>query len=401
VTTPAPNAPAVSVPYLMIATMVSVVAATIYVPSLPSIATSLGTSSSMAQFSLTAFVLTFGIVQLWHGPASDRLGRYRVLAGSLVVFVVGTAVCALAPNIEMLIAGRVLQGLGAAGVGVLPRAIARDQFGHEASARVFTYLSMAASAAATASPVIGGGLESLTGSWRVSFLLLGLLAVWVLFLSAQRAPHLATGSIERPAGVRGYLADYWSLMRRAPFAFNVVGGGFLRTGFYAFIVSVPFILTNLYQTSAAGVGLIMMTLTLAFLGANFIVVRVAHRFRPDTLVVTGTAISILSPAALALLTLTDAGPVIAVSLPVALYGFGNGFAIPMANALAVGTDPSMAGAGSSLLGFWAYTMGAGGTVAAGLLTHNTALPLAALLAIATSGALTCFVAARVAALRNA
>ncbi|NQV81180.1 MAG: MFS transporter [Alphaproteobacteria bacterium] len=399
-TTIRPERPPITVPYLMVATMVSVVAATIYVPSLPSIAADLGTSPTLAQFSLTAFVLTFGIVQLWHGPASDRLGRYRVLAGSLVVFIVGTAVCAVAPSIEVLIAGRMLQGLGAAGVGVLPRAIARDQFGHDASARVFTYLSMAASAAATASPVIGGGLEELTGSWRVSFVLLGLLAAWVLFLSARRAPFLAAGSIERPAGLRGYIADYWSLMRRAPFAFNVIGGGFLRTGFYAFIVSVPFVLTNMYDTSVAGVGVIMMTLTGAFLGANFIVVRIAHRFRPDTLVVAGTAISMLSPVALGLLTLTDAGPVVAVSLPVALFGFGNGFAIPMANALAVGADPRMAGAGSSLLGFWAYTMGAGGTVAAGLLAHDTALPLAILLAIATTGALACFVVARIAALRS-
>ncbi|MDA0366790.1 MAG: MFS transporter [Proteobacteria bacterium] len=397
---PATATPTVTVPYLMVATMVSVVAATIYVPSLPSIVADLGTSPTLAQFSLTAFVLTFGIVQLWHGPASDRLGRYRVLAGSLVVFIVGTAVCAVAPSIEVLIVGRMLQGLGAAGVGVLPRAIARDQFGHEASARVFTYLSMAASAAATASPVIGGGLEGLTGSWRLSFVLLGLFAAWVLFLSARRAPFLAAGSIERPAGLRGYIADYWSLMRRAPFAFNVIGGGFLRTGFYAFIVSVPFVLTNMYGTSVAGVGVIMMTLTGAFLGAYFIVVRIAHRFRPDTLVVAGTAISMLSPVALALLTLTDAGPVVAVSLPVALFGFGNGFAIPMANALAVGANPRMAGAGSSLLGFWAYTMGAGGTVAAGLLTHDTALPLAILLAIATTGALACFVVARIAALRS-
>jgi DHA1 family bicyclomycin/chloramphenicol resistance-like MFS transporter len=395
-----PSTPSVAVPYLMVVTTVSVVASTIYVPSLPLIAIDLGTSATMAQFSLTAFVLTFGIVQLWHGPASDRLGRYGVLAGSLVVFIIGTAVCAVAPSIEMLITGRVLQGLGAAGVGVLPRAIARDQFGYAASARIFTYLSMAASAAATVSPVIGGGLEGLTGSWRMSFVLLALLAAWVLFLTARRAPLLATGSIERPAGVRGYIADYWSLMRRAPFAFNVIGGGFLRSGFYAFIVSVPFVLTNLYDTSVARVGVIMMTLTLAFLAANFVVVRIAHRFRPQMLVVFGTSISMLSPIALALLTLTNAGPVVAISLPVTLFGLGNGFAVPMANALAVGADPRMAGAGSSLLGFWAYTMGAGGTVAAGLLTHTTVLPLSILLAIATTGALICFTAAHITTTRD-
>ena len=384
----------------MVVTMVSVVAATIYVPSLPSIAISLGTSATMVQYSLTAFVLTFGVVQLWHGPASDRLGRYRVLAGSLVVFIIGTAVCAVAPSIEVLIIGRVLQGLGAAGVGVLPRAIARDQFGHAASTRIFTYLSMAASAAATASPVIGGSLQSLTGSWRISFVLLGFLAVWVLFLSVRRAPVLATGSIERPAGIRGYLADYWSLMCRAPFAFNVIGGGFVRSGFYAFIVSVPFVLTNLYDTSVAGVGLIMMTLTLAFLVANFVVVRVVHFIRPQALVVFGTSISMLSSITLALLTMSNAGPVVAVCIPVALFGFGYGFVVPVANALAVGANPRMAGAGSSLLGFWAYTMGAGGTIAAGLLHHETALPLAILLAITTTGALICFVVARMTTVRD-
>lgn len=398
-----PSAPAapppIAIPYLMIATMVSVVASTIYVPSLPSIAADLRTTSALAQFSLTAFILTFGIVQVWHGPASDRLGRWRVLAGSLVIFVIGTAGCALAPTIELLIAGRMLQGLGAAGVAVLPRAIARDSFGQADTARVFVYLSMAASLAATAAPLIGGGLEGLTGSWRVSFIVLGALALWVLYLSARRASLLARGSVERPAGIAGYLADYWSLMRRAPFAFNVIGGGFLRAGFFAFIASVPFVLTNAFGTPVEGVGLIMMSLTLAFLGANFVVVRIGHRFRPESLVVFGTAVSLISPAALGLLALTDAGPVLAITLPVAIFGFGNGFAIPMVNALAVGADPRMAGAGSSLLGFWGYAMGAGGTVAAGLVTHQTAMPLAIVLAVVTASALVCFTLARLSALR--
>ena len=84
----------------------------------------------------------------------------------------------------------------------------------------------------------------------------------------------------------------------------------------------------------------------------------------------------------------------------ALFGFGYGFVVPVANALAVGTNPRMAGAGSSLLGFWAYTMGAGGTIAAGLLHHETALPLAILLAITTTGALICFVVARMTTVRD-
>ena len=74
VTAQTSSTPSVTVPYLMVATTVSVVALTIYVPSLPLIATDLGTSATMAQFSLTAFVLTFGIVQLWTRSSVRSLG---------------------------------------------------------------------------------------------------------------------------------------------------------------------------------------------------------------------------------------------------------------------------------------------------------------------------------------
>jgi len=390
----------VGVPYLMIVTTVAVVTSTIYTPSLPSIAVDLETSATLVQASLTAFIMTFGVVQIWHGPASDRLGRWRVLAGSLVVFILGTAACALAPNIWVLIAGRVLQGVGAAGVAVLPRAIARDVYDQKDTARVFAYLSMAASFAASAAPLIGGGLQGLTGSWRIGFVLLGLLAAWVLVMSFRRAPDLAGGSAERPPGFAGYMADYLSLMRRPNFAFNVIGGGFIRASYFAFIGAVPFVLSNAFGTPAASIGLIMMSLTGAFLCATFIVVRVAGRFRPESMVVFGTAVCIFAPIGMALLALTDAGPVVGIALPVAVFGFGNGFSLPMVNALAVNADPKMAGAGSSLLGFWGYAMGAGGTLVAGFLTHNDALPLSILLSVTTTLALICFIVARIAALRS-
>ncbi len=386
--------PPVGVPFLMIVTTVAVVTSTIYTPSLPHIAVDLATSQTLAQASLTAFIMTFGIVQIWHGPASDRLGRWRVLAGSLGVFVIGTAACALAPNIWVLIAGRVLQGLGAAGVAVLPRAIARDVFDYKDTARVFTYLSMAASLAATAAPLVGGALQSLTGSWRIGFVILGLLALWVLFLSFRRAPYLAGGSAERPPDFAGYLDDYVSLMRRPHFAFNVIGGGFMRASYFAFIGAVPFVLSNAFGTPAASIGLIMVSLTAAFLCANLVVVRIADRFRPESMVVFGTTICIFAPIGMAFLAVAGAGPVVGIALPVAVFGFGNGFALPMVNALAVNADPRMAGAGSSLLGFWGYAMGAGGTLVAGFLAHNDALPLAILLSVTTFLGLICFIIAR-------
>lgn len=393
-TTPAVAQPSITVPYLMAATLVSVVASTVYVPSLPSIAVDFAVSPTLVQLSLTAFILTFGIVQLWHGPASDRLGRWRVLAISLVLFIAGSLACAAAPNIATLIAGRILQGLGAAGVAVLPRAIARDAFPHDRMPLVFTYLSMAAAFGATVAPLVGGGLQGLTGSWRISFFLLTGLALWVFVLSFRRASALAAGSSARPPGIAGYLADYVSLMRRPAFSFNVIGGGFLRASYFGFIASVPFVLSTAFATPAEGVGVIMMSLTVAFLVANLFVVRIASRFRAESMVVFGTSISMVAPLVMAALATTDAGPWVSIALPVAVFGFGNGFAIPMVNALAVSADPKMAGAGSSLLGFWGYALGAVGTLVAGFLPHQTALPMSLMLSVTTAVALVCFFAAR-------
>ena len=97
-----------------------------YLPALPEVAADLGASAQATQFTLTAFFLAFGVSQLVYGPASDQFGRKPPLYVGLAIFLLGTLGCALAPTIEALIAARLVQGLGAATVMVVPRAIIRD-----------------------------------------------------------------------------------------------------------------------------------------------------------------------------------------------------------------------------------------------------------------------------------
>ena len=85
-----------------------------YLPALPQIGASLDAQVGAVQASLTAFFLSIGVGQLLYGPVSDMLGRKPPLYFGLTVFAAASVGCALAPNIETLVAFRFVQGLGAA-----------------------------------------------------------------------------------------------------------------------------------------------------------------------------------------------------------------------------------------------------------------------------------------------
>lgn len=99
-----------------------------YLPALPEITQQLQATSTQTQLSLTAALIGLGTGQLFFGPLSDRIGRLKPLALSLLLFIFSSAMCALTRDINMLIVWRFLQGFAGAGGSVLSRSIARDKY---------------------------------------------------------------------------------------------------------------------------------------------------------------------------------------------------------------------------------------------------------------------------------
>src|SRR3546814_2585655 len=100
-----------------------------YLPALPTIATDLKASTAATQMTLMAFFIAFGVCQVAYGPLSDMVGRKPPLYFGLALFTIGSIGCAAATSIEWLIFARLVQGVGASSVMVIPRAIIRDQIG--------------------------------------------------------------------------------------------------------------------------------------------------------------------------------------------------------------------------------------------------------------------------------
>ena len=127
-----------------------------YLPAFPAMAASLGATELQIQQTLPAYLFPFAFMMLWHGAVSDALGRRRVILTGLSLFTLASLLCALATSIEMLLFGRVLQGL-VAGVGVVVgRAIVRDLVSGPDAQRMAATVAILFGIAPAIAPIIGG-----------------------------------------------------------------------------------------------------------------------------------------------------------------------------------------------------------------------------------------------------
>lgn len=152
----------------------------VYMPVLPDMREALHTTQQMVQVTLSLFLVVTGVGQLFLGPLSDQLGRFRVILLSAVLFVIGSVLCALSTNIEFLIISRVVQGLGCCGLSVCAFAIIRDAFSGKTSSMIYSFINAIISVSPIIGPLIGVQL-AIHFHWQSAFVFLTGLAI-VAFL---------------------------------------------------------------------------------------------------------------------------------------------------------------------------------------------------------------------------
>tara|TARA_B100001059_G_scaffold37224_1_gene30143 strand:+ start:4440 stop:5645 length:1206 start_codon:yes stop_codon:yes gene_type:complete len=169
------------------------VGVSIYLPSLPLIATDLSVTQVDVQLLVTLFLVGFGLSQLFYGPMSDAVGRRPIFLLGQGIYLVGTIVCfAFSDNMTALEVGRLLQGLGAGSASVLGRSVLRDSYDGPQLTKALSYISMTASIMPIIAPVFGGWISFHLG-WQAVFLfvLLYLLAIFILgyFVLPETLPY--------------------------------------------------------------------------------------------------------------------------------------------------------------------------------------------------------------------
>jgi DHA1 family bicyclomycin/chloramphenicol resistance-like MFS transporter len=340
-----------------------------YLPALPRIADELSVSSSVAQLTLTGTLAGLALGQLIVGPLSDSLGRRRPLMAGIVLHMLASVMCLIAPNIVVLGVARSLQGVGAAAAMVVAIAIVGDLFTDTAAATVMSRLMLVLGVAPVVAPSLGAAVL-LKASWHWVFAVLVVLAGLLLLLAVLALPETLPKSHRRPLKVKGILATYGSLFRDRRFVVLVLVAALGMSGLFAYIAGASFVLQGRYGLDQQEFALVFGAGAVALIGTTQLNVVLLRRFTPATIVVWALAASALLGATFVGLAAAGVGGLPAFVVPVWAILAAMGLVIPNAPALALSRHQEAAGTSAALLGAGQFGLGAAVAPLVGVLGND-------------------------------
>ena len=320
-----------------------------YLPALPRVASDLGTTEAGAALTLTAYFIVFGIAQMIYGPMSDAIGRRTPLLIGVVIFLAASIAATLAPGIGWLIAARALQGLGAATLMVVPRAVIRDMATGPAAARMMAAIMIVISISPMLAPLTGS-IVMAWGGWREIFAVLAGAAALSLLLIVFALPETLAPEARQPVRLSVMLSGARRLLCDRRFLGLTQIGGFGIASFFVFLASASFVYTRQYGLSPTGFSLAFAVNAIGFFSASQFAGRLAERFgmeRVISLAITGFAVLALGLSAVVLAGI-DALPVVVAGLLLANACLG--LVMPTAMVMSLDPHPDIAGLASSLGG---------------------------------------------------
>lgn len=214
-----------------------------YLPAFPNIQATLHASPIQVQQTLTAYMVAFALMILWHGALSDAFGRRNIILASLAVFAVASLGCAAVHSIEYLWAFRILQGVSAGAGVVIGRALIRDMYADARATRLLSLVTMIFSIAPAIAPILGGWIVKLL-DWRAIFLFLFIYTLLLFWFCYKRLPETLPPAQRQPFNP-AFLAQSYKKVLRSPL-FHLKSGAvaFNFAGLFLFIAAAPVFITR-------------------------------------------------------------------------------------------------------------------------------------------------------------
>jgi MFS transporter, DHA1 family, multidrug resistance protein len=356
----------------------------LFTPAMPALVQVFGTTESMVKLTLSFYFAGFAATQLVCGPLSDGFGRKPITLAFMLLYLAASVLAVFAPTIEFLIGARFLQGVGAA-VGVsVSRALVRDLFTSERSARIMNLIGLIMGAGPAFAPTLGGVMMSLLG-WESIFVFMAVAAVVIVATVQLTMRETVSRDLSR-IRPRALARSYRSLLTDLYFLFSSLALAGAAGALYTQATVLPFILMNRVGLTATEFGLGMLMQSGSFFVASLIVRRLMGRYGAFRIVPIGLVFVAAGSIALAVLLRLYEPTFLLVMGPVALYAFGIAFVMPAMSTASVAPFPHIAGAAASMSGFLQMGGGlVGGVIAASLgnpvAAMSTVIPVMGLVAI--------------------
>ncbi|MEU9191175.1 Bcr/CflA family multidrug efflux MFS transporter [Streptomyces sp. NPDC048484] len=365
-----------------------------YLPALPEVTDALHASAATVQLTLTACLAGMALGQLVVGPMSDKWGRRRPLIAGLIVYILATAVCALAPTVELLVAFRLLQGLaGAAGI-VIARAVVRDLYDGVDMARFFSTLMLISGVAPILAPLLGGQVLRIT-DWRGVFYVLTVIGIVLTVVVWRLLPETLAPERRHDGGTAEALRTMRGLLADRVFTGYMLTGGFAFAALFAYISASPFVIQEIYGASPQTYSLLFGVNSVGLVLVGQINGKIlVGRVSLDKVLAVGLAVITVASAALLLMSTGVFGEVGLVPIAVGLFVLMSAMSLcmPNTNALALMRTRHSAGSASALLGTSSFLVGAIATPLVGVAGEHTAVPMAVVQLVCSLVAVGCFMA---------
>ena len=353
-------------------TLIGPLSVHLFFPAVPFVGRAFAVEAGTAQLAFSLSMLAMAAGTLVYGTLADRIGRLPTLIGGLALFSGGAAIGAAAPTIELLIGGRILQGLGAACGVVLARTMVSDVYGKDRLPQTIAYLTTAYVLGPMIAPALGGGLADTLG-WQSIMVVpaaFGLATILLaVFVIGETRPHAAPG----PGA--GLAQGYARLLGLRRFVFHMANPAFGSAAFMSANAGAAYLMVEVLDRPATEYGLWFTLGPLGFMLGNFLSGRASGRLPATVLIVAGTAITLAG-------ALTLVGPVAGLALspaalfvPILILSVGQGLSMPQAQAAAMSAVPELTGTASGIVVFAQFLMSALLTQTVAIFYDGTPLPM--------------------------
>lgn len=335
---------------LVVMTGLAPISLYILVPALPLLATTFGRDISIAQMTVSLYMVGLGCSQIVMGPLSDRFGRRPVLLAGLSLMVVASVGSIFAESLPQLIAARFLQAFGGATGMVMSRAIIRDLYSRDRVGAMISLVIAVMMIAQMLSPLTGGLLEIGFG-WHVILYVITAMALAVTLMIALGLPETRRPRAN-PAGGGGFRRDVKTLSTSRAFIGFVLCQVLASSIIFTFAGGGPYVVVMQMARSSAEYGAWFATTGFAYLIGNVCCVRFAPRHSLEKLIWFGLALQ-FAGAVLnliwGLIGLNQAPSWLFITQMLVM--FANAFVMSNSAAGAISVRPEAAGTASGMMGF--------------------------------------------------
>ncbi|WP_284250743.1 multidrug effflux MFS transporter [Litorihabitans aurantiacus] len=335
----------------LLGAMAAVFAITVdmYLPSLPQVADEMGVNAATAQLTISFMMVGAAFGQLVVGPWSDRVGRRLPVLVGAAIHVVACLAVLLGSGIAVFLGLRLMQGVGAAAIGVCAHAFIRDRYNGPVAAATLSRLMLVIGVAPLFAPTAGEFIAHLWG-WRAVFAVLAVCGLGVMVAVWRYLPESHPRERRTTGGVAVALRSYRVLAADRRFLAFAVLPGLVTGALIAYVSGSPFVLQGQFGLSGGQFSLFFAAAGVLMVGMAQINAHLVHRYSPIRIIRVALPVQIAVVVVMLAIAIAGVGGVAGFLIPLAVAVSFQNFVPPNATAIALGRHGERAGAAAAVCG---------------------------------------------------